>query len=141
MKKRTIQIRRTYWVILTAVFVPGLTGCFRAAVLDLAAIEQSNEENIVVSIKDGRQVSFDSHQYSLDVDTNGRQVIRGRGKVYRQGESQFDLFEGGILIEDVEKISTSEKTTMFYVTVAAATLAVGYALIWVIALNGRGFGG
>jgi hypothetical protein len=124
-----------------AVIVLGFTGCFRAVLLNSTAIENNNEDDIVVSTKDCRRVSFNSRQYNLDSDENGRPAIRGKGKLYRKSESQFESFEGTIPIDDIERISTSEKTSMFYVTIVAATLAVGYILFWTLALNGRGFGG
>jgi len=128
-------------VISIAAIALGITGCFRAVILNSTAIENSNEDDIVISTKDGRQVNFDSGQYNVNSDENGRRLVSGRGRVFRQGESQFESFEGSIPIDDIERISTSETITMFYVgIIAAATLAVGYVLL-VIALNGRGFGG
>ena len=133
---------QSHLLILSVVaIVFGVGGCFRAVLRTPTEVGNSNEDDIVISTKDGRQISFESHKYNLISDENGRQVIRGEGKMYRQGESQFESFEGSIPVDEIERISTSEKTTMFYVTIAAAALAVGYVLLWTIALNGRGFGG
>ena len=139
--KRSISLVRIRVVVLMAVIVLGLAGCFRAVNLNSTAIESSNEDDIVVSTKDGRRVRFNSRKYCLDSDENGRQGIRGTGKVFRQGESQFKTFEGIIPIEDMERISTSERTSMFYVSIAATALAIGFALWLKFTLNGRGFGG
>jgi hypothetical protein len=128
-----------YLALINIVF--GLSGCFQSVLLNTAAIENNNEDDIVVSAKDGRQISFGSHQYNLTTDQNGQQVVRGKGKVYHQGESQFKMFEGSIPVDNIVRITTSKKTTMFYLTIAAAAAVVGYAIIWAVALNGRGFGG
>jgi hypothetical protein len=138
MKKKYSAVVQCLLVI-TIVF--GFSGCFQSVILKTTAIENSNENNIVVSTKDGRQFSFNSDQYSLATDENGQQVIRGNGKVYHQGKSQFKSFEGSIPIDDIDRITTSEKTAMYYVSIATAAAVVGYAIIWAIALNGRGFGG
>jgi len=117
------------------------TGCFRAVLVSTTSIEKGNEDDIVVSTKDGRQISFDSREYNLDADENGQRVLRGKGKLFLQGGPQFKSFDGTIPFREIERISRSEKTPMFYVAIVAATLAVGYVLFWSLALNGRGFGG
>ena len=139
--RKGITFMRYQSVIVIAVIFLSLTGCFRAVLVSTTAIEKSNEDDIVVSTKEGRQISFDSRQYNLDTDEHGQRVLRGKGKAFRQGEPQFKLFEGTIPIDDIKSISRPEKTSMFYVTIVAATLAVGYVLFWTLALNGRGFGG
>ncbi|MBI5471108.1 MAG: hypothetical protein HY961_02050 [Ignavibacteriae bacterium] len=116
-------------------------GCFQSVQLTQAMIENSNEEDIVVSLRDGRKVSFGGQKYNLDVDENGRRVLRGKGKQYHKGESQFTSFDGAIPLESIEKITTSEKTSMFYIVIIGSTVAVGCIVLFLTALDGRGFGG
>lgn len=123
-------------IYVIGLIVLSLTGCFRGVLLDSTAIERSNENDIVVSTKDAHQIKFASYQYNFDSDEKGRRVLRGKGKLYRQGESRFESFEGTILADNIQRISTSEKTSMFYVSIVAAAVGVGY-LLFAFALAGK----
>jgi hypothetical protein len=67
--------------------------------------------------------------------------LSGSGKIFVKGSSQFSDFNGSIPVDEIESIKTSEKTGMFYISLVAAGLAVGYVDLWLVALNGGGFGG
>jgi hypothetical protein len=119
----------------------GVNGCFQSVLLTPSAIESNNEADIVVTTKQGHYINFNGHEYDLTTDEDGRQVVQGKGREYRNGGSQSEVFEGSISVDDIERISTSRKTTMFYVTVGVAAAAIGCFLVLTLALHGRGLGG
>ena len=127
----------TFWSIvfsgLALVFLPG---CFHAVLLQPESLQDNTEEDIVVSTKDGRQISFDSYDYNIISDANGNLVLSGKGKAYRKGSSQFAPFEGDIPLNAIDRISTSEKTALFYPTILALAVAA-WLVFWVAHHLGR----
>ena len=100
-----------------------------------------NQEDIVVSTKDGFQYGFDANQYTTTTDSTGVTVVKGRGKQYRQGQSNFDWFEGSIPINSIERVSSIHNTTFFYVLMITAGVSLGLVLWLAIEFRGHSVAG
>ncbi len=94
-----------------------------------------------MSTIDGLLFAFEGEEYSLVTDDHGERFLRGKGKKYRDGQSEYQAFEGDIPLAQIGSIARSETTPMFYITIGMAALAVAMYLILALSLNGRGFGG
>ncbi len=127
-------------VVLTSVLIL-LTGCFSLSVKDPAALAIDNQEDITVSTKDGLQYSFDANEYTTTIDSVGVTVVTGRGKQYRQGQSQFEWFEGSIPVSSIERVSSIHTTTFFYVLLITGGVSVGLLLWLAMQFRGHGPGG
>jgi hypothetical protein len=106
-----------------------LTGCPQAILLDPNEIAQNNDVDIIVSLTDGRQIQFTASEYQLTNDEQGHQVIRGKGRLFQKGQSQFESFDGDVLLDDTAHISTSNGTLVHVLAIVAASLAGVYLLL------------
>jgi hypothetical protein len=128
-------------MVFVLVALLSIVGCFQEVLLNPEGLRDNTEDAIVVSLKDGRRVRFGSDDYSVFTDSSGRDIMKGNGKVYHLQDTQFESFEGDIPLSEIDKVTTSEKTTMFYLIIAATGLTIAYIVAFSLALGGRGFGG
>jgi len=117
-----------------------LSGCIQTVLLKPEELRENSGDDIVVSIRDGRTINFSGEDYTI-AEIDERQVIRGKGRIYREKGPQFETFEGDIPLDNVKKISTYEHTPIFYVAIVTASLAAGFIVFLAVALGGRGSGG
>ena len=121
---------------LTLLMGLAFTGCFREVVRDPHAADQSNDDAIVVTTKDGFRYFFGGGDYVARVDSAGVEVLRGKGKRYRANSSEYVRFEGNIPFALIEKMTESETTPFLYLSIITLGAAIGFAVWWTIAVRG-----
>ena len=108
------------------VFAAGLAvimaGCYTQALLDVDSMSGTNANDIVVSTHDGRRVSFSCGSYDITMDTTGRKVLEGTGRLQSRLSAQDEPFEGQIPVDRIESIHSPEKSAFYYVSVVAVYL-------------------
>jgi hypothetical protein len=105
-----------------------LPGCSSTVPLTAEDLQQNPTENIVVSTRDGRRISFAGGDYSLKADSLGGQAIIGKGKLFYGNNPQFVRFEGTLPARDIENISTSAKNALFYILIGTTGIILAIAL-------------
>jgi hypothetical protein len=105
-----------------------LPGCRSTVLLTEEDLQQNPTENIVVSTKDGRRISFAGGEYSLKPDSLGGQAIIGKGRLFYGNNPQFVRFEGTLPVREVENISTSENSALFYILIGTTGIILAIAL-------------
>ena len=96
--------------------------------LDPETLSKSGNQDIVVTARDSLRYSFDGCNYVVTTDSGGLRYLAGSAKRYHFSSSQFASFHGMISFKDIERITTSERTPVFYAVVVSASL---FLSLWV----------
>lgn len=119
-------------VLLAIVMSMFTTGCYREVLIRPEAVENSPTDDVVVTMKDVRKVRFSAGDYKIATDSTGKRAIVGKGKLFVQGGgSQFEIFQGSLRLDEIERISTSELGPGFYVLIVTVGLAAGF-VVWAL---------
>ena len=122
---------RSFCVNLCSIlFCSAIVGCFQTVLVEPSDLEEDNTEDIVVSTTDGWLVAFGAEDYTLITDEHGESFVRGKGKRFREGQSEYHSFEGDIPLEQIRRISHFETTPVFYISISLVVIVIGlYALL------------
>ena len=107
-------------------------GCYTQVLIDQDSIATTNSNDIIVSVKDGRIVSFSSGSYTMATDTAG---LQGSGRVQPRLSAQDEPFAGQIPLDDIDSIHSSEKATFYYLSVVAGVAATSFVIVVLITLG------
>ena len=112
------------YLLVVMMLISGCTSTKQISSIELSA---DNKQSIAVSMNDGRLIRFRVGDYSVNIDS---ETLQGKGKIILDRNSgRFEEFEGTIRLEEIQKITTTETTTIFYIAFGGTVLLVAYILI------------
>jgi hypothetical protein len=113
-------------------FVLLLEGCTSTKVFNPEHLENDNEENITVYLKDGRIIRYGSGDYTYVNLGNG--MIRGTGKlITNKLTGEFVVFEEAVSFDEIEKVEITETTLVGQITIIVILSGViAFALLLIL---------
>jgi hypothetical protein len=122
-------------IIMNLALISG--GCYTQLLLSKDSLGENVARDIVVVTKDGRRVSFSQGEYSMTSDTTGRRMLQGKGRIQPRLSAPDEPFVGTIPMEEIDSIHSPEKSTLFYVSIAAGvTFSLLFVILSVIGIHG-----
>ena len=134
-------MKSALWAFTILGFV-ALAGCYNQVLLHPETVELDTTKDVVISTNDGRRISFSGGSYSVSSDTLGRMLVVGTGRVLARASTQDEPFSGQVPSQEIFEIHSSEKSALYYTSIALGAAATAYCIYLMIVLgSGRGLGG
>ena len=110
-KSQIITMQQCIYIVLFFVVIISGCGCTHTQTLTQEHLRADASRNIIVYLKDGRIIQFNSGDYAIIEENLGS--IKGQGRlIINETTGEFKHYEGTIVFEEILKITQTGSTVL-----------------------------